>query len=278
MCRYLKVSRAAYYKWLNHQPSKREIEDEAILTYIKQLEAENNFTFGVKRLVMYLHRETNFHASESKMRRIMKQNGIKASIRIARHDRKQEKKEMISQNLLLTDQGHDFKPDQPNQIWVTDCTEIKYGWKYQERLRLSAIKDLFDHSIIAWKIGATETSELVTETFDTAIKATGGVKPTVLHSDQGSSYTSGLFNDHLAGSGVKHSMSRPGTPGDNSPMESLWSHLKTEYFRFHHALNKNELIDLIKKFIKHYNTQRRQITLKGMVPIEYRNHALEKIA
>lgn len=50
--------------------------------------------------------------------------------------------------------------------------------------------------------------------------------------NQGSSYTSGLFNDHLASKRIKHSMSRPGTPGDNSPMESFWGHMKTEFLTF----------------------------------------------
>lgn len=39
------------------------------------------------------------------------------------------------------------------------------------------------------------------------------VKSTVLHLNQGSSYTPGVFNDHLASNGIKHSMLRPETPG-----------------------------------------------------------------
>ncbi|MBT9656210.1 IS3 family transposase, partial [Lactiplantibacillus plantarum] len=66
--------------------------------------------------------------------------------------------------LLLSDEGHNFKPDKPNQVWVTDCTELRFGWKFSERLRLSAIKDLNDHSIIAWDIEETETADLVTRT------------------------------------------------------------------------------------------------------------------
>lgn len=53
---------------------------------------------------------------------------------------------------------------------VTDCTELKLEWKYKRHLRLSAIKDLYDHSIIAWNIDDTETADLVTHTIDIALE------------------------------------------------------------------------------------------------------------
>ncbi|VDG24737.1 Transposase [Lactobacillus plantarum ZJ316] [Lactiplantibacillus mudanjiangensis] len=277
MCRFMNVSRAAYYKWIHRKPSKRETEDKVILAYIQKLEEENHYTFGVQRLVMNLNLDTPYYACPSKMRRIMKENGIKASIRIAKRDRKAERKEHISNNLLLTEDGHNFKPDNSNEIWVTDCTELKFGWKYEKHLRLSAIKDLCDHSIIAWSIDDTETADLVTHTIDMVLEE-NGVKPMVLHSDQGSSYTSGRFNDRLGGYGIQHSMSRPGTPGDNSPMESFWRHVKTEFFRFEHALNRDQMISLIEQCIDQYNNKHRQETLNGMTPKEFRDHAILKTA
>ncbi len=144
----------------------------------------------------------------------MHKASIKASIRVAKHDRKAEKKEFILANKLLTaNAGHDFHPGRPDEIWVTDCSELRYGINGESKLRLSAIKDLYDHSIISWKIDLTETADLVTDTFKAAIEANRGIKPRLIHSDQGSSYTSKLFNTALASLGIVHSMSRPGTPG-----------------------------------------------------------------
>lgn len=73
-------------------------------------------------------------------------------------------------------------------------------------------------------------------------------------------------------------MSRPGTPGDNSPMESFWSHLKTERFAFEQALSEVEMMKQIEDAIHWYNYERRQETLNGMTPMEYRNHAVKEIA
>jgi putative transposase len=279
MCQFLGVSRAAYYKWLHHRPSQRSIEDEGIVKYIKNLEEQHHYIFGVKRLVDYVNNETTYHVSHGKIRRLMRKNHIVASILVAKHDRKAEHKEYILGNKLLTvDAKHNFHPEGPNQVWVTDCSELQYGIKHGGKIRVSAIKDLYDHSVIAWSIEPTETADLVTETFNAAILANGGVKPKIIHSDQGSSYTSGTYNKTLAGAGVTHSMSRPGTPGDNSPMESLWSHMKTEYFDFKNPLSLEEITTMIGDFMDWYNNSRRQPTLKGMTPVEYRNHALKKIA
>lgn len=209
MCRFMEVSRAAYYKWIHRIPSKRALKDKEILRYVKAIEEENEYTLGVRRLMMNLHRDTTYRTSAGKMRRIMRENGIVASIRVAKCDRKAQRKEHISNNLLLTDEGHNFKPDKSNQIWVTDCTELHFGWKFGEHLRLSAIKDLNDYNIIAWDVEKTETANLVTRTFDKALAINDGVKPTVLHSDQESSYTSGVFNDHLASKGIKHRSRNP---------------------------------------------------------------------
>lgn len=40
MCRFMKVSRAAYYKWIHRTPSKRALEDKEILKYVKIIEEE----------------------------------------------------------------------------------------------------------------------------------------------------------------------------------------------------------------------------------------------
>ncbi|WP_237756837.1 IS3 family transposase [Levilactobacillus parabrevis] len=261
MCQCLEVSRAAYYKWLHRRPNQRELDNEEIYKYIKALEEKRHYIFGVKRLVAYVNKETPYHVSAGRIRRLMKKHNIRASILVAKHDRKAERKEYILGNKLLTaDAKHDFHPDKPNQVWVTDCSELKYGIKGGSKIRVSAIKDLYDHHVVAWRIEPTETAALVTDTFSAAILATGGVKPDILHSDQGSSYTSGQYNKALAGAGVTHSMSRPGTPGDNSPMESLWSHMKTEYFDFEHPLSLEEITALVADFMDWYNNCKHLIT------------------
>ncbi|WEE37468.1 IS3 family transposase [Lactiplantibacillus paraplantarum] len=61
-------------------------------------------------------------------------------------------------------------------------------------------------------------------------------------------------------------------------MESFWSQFKTEELAFKQPLSKIELINIIKKYINWHNTERRQLTLNGMTPEEYRKHAVQESA
>ncbi|WP_239061464.1 IS3 family transposase [Lacticaseibacillus sp. 53-4] len=278
-CRIMGISRAAYYKWTHRTVTTHAQENQAIRDYIIELEEKNHYIFGVKRLVTYINAETPYHVSHGRVRRIMRLAGIHASIRVAKHDRQAEKKEFLLANkLYTTNVGHAFHPGTSNMVWVTDCSEITYGKDHKQKLRLSAVKDLHDHSVIAWCVAPTETANLVTKTIKLAIENNDGIEPETVHSDQGSAYTGSTYNTFLAGEGITHSMSRPGTPGDNSPMESLWSHLKVERFAFEHCLSEIELMKSVGAAINWYNHERRQETLNGMTPMEYRSHAVKEIA
>ena len=50
MCKLLKVSRAGYYKYLNHIPSKRSVENEALKEYIKDVHNQFKMCYGYRRI------------------------------------------------------------------------------------------------------------------------------------------------------------------------------------------------------------------------------------
>lgn len=49
------MARSAYYKWLHHKPSKREIRDQEILNQIKEIAKNNNSLFGLPKMTMALN-------------------------------------------------------------------------------------------------------------------------------------------------------------------------------------------------------------------------------
>ena len=73
---------------------------------------------------------------------------------------------------------------------------------------------------------------------------------------------------------MTQSMSRVGRCIDNGPMESFWGTLKTEMYYIEKFYDKETLKKEIDKYIYFYNSKRYQNKLKGMTPIEYREHAL----
>lgn len=60
MCENLEISRAAYYKWLNSKPTEKQLEDERILTQIKEISTLNNSLFGVMNMYYTLRNKYHF--------------------------------------------------------------------------------------------------------------------------------------------------------------------------------------------------------------------------
>ena len=74
--------------------------------------------------------------------------------------------------------------------WVTD---ISYIHTAQGVLYLSVIRDLFDNSIVAYKIRTDQSVRLVLDTIRDAMRKEKDAGELQLHSDQGFQYTSRIF-------------------------------------------------------------------------------------
>lgn len=70
--------------------------------------------------------------------------------------------------------------------------------------------------------------QFVVETLNEAIQKEGNIKGLIIHSDQESQYTSNQYKEICLANEIQISMSRKGTPIDDSPMESWHSILKKE--------------------------------------------------
>lgn len=114
----------------------------------------------------------------------------------------------------------------PNQVWSWDITKLlgPVTWSY---FYLYVILDIFSRYVVGWMVATRESARLaehlIAETY-----ARQGVEPgqLVLHSDRGSSMTSGLVAQLLAVLGVTKSHSRPHVSDDNPFSESQFKTLK----------------------------------------------------
>ena len=87
-------------------------------------------------------------------------------------------------------------------------------------------------------------------------KVTAGL---ILHSDQGTQYTSQAYHDILTREyGITPSMSRRGNCWDNAPIENFFGHLKEEYLRQFKKTTFKEMEQLIDEYIYFYNYERIQ--------------------
>ena len=193
--------------------------------------------------------------------------GLKSVCRIKKKSYIPSTPETEAENVL----NREFYADAPNEKWLTDVTEFKYYIGPEIRkLYLSAILDLYDKRIVAYKIGDSNNNQLVFETFDLAIQKYPNAHP-LFHSDRGFQYTCKQFKAKLDKQNMQQSMSRVGRCIDNGPMEGFWGILKCEMYYLNHFETYEELVDAVEKFVHYYNHQRRQHKLNCLAPMDYRS-------
>lgn len=216
---------------------------------------------------MYINYFNHTNYSWKYIRRLMRKLKIKARIRQKKSNYKKINPEQVGENIL----GRDFNADYPNQKWLTDVSEFKIEGEKQ-KLYLSAILDLYDKSIVSYKISKYNNNILVFDTFDLAKEKFPNAKP-IFHSDRGFQYTSKVFKCKLDEAGMIQSMSRVGKCIDNGPMEAFWGTLKSEMFYGIKFKDLESLQSKIEEYIFFYNNGRLQSNLKGMTPNQYRYHS-----
>ena len=110
--------------------------------------------------------------------------------------------------------------------------------------------------MISYKISKHNDNKLVMDTLNDALTKEKDVHGLIIHSDQGFQYTSYEYKAICESNGIQISMSRKGTPIDDSPMESFHGILKKETLYNNNITNLEEYIDIVKDWLLFYNTIR----------------------
>lgn len=271
LCEIADVSRAAYYKWLNRQPTAREMENQQLVDSIQHLYTQVDGIYGYRRMTMTINRQREKEGltkvNKKRIYRLMQICGLEAVIRRKSKRYRKVKPDYVAENVL----AREFTAEKPNQKWCTDVTELKYG--NGKKAYLSAIIDLYDKSIVRYVLGHSNNNDLVFKTIRPAIGALKEDECPLLHSDRGYQYTSKTFKQILEKADMTHSMSRVGRCIDNGPIEAFWGTLKVEKYYLHKYESFEALKHAIDTYIKFYNKERYQETLNGLSPLEYRAQA-----
>lgn len=265
LCAVLNINRSSYYKWLKRKPSTNQVQNEGILSWIKELYEEQNGILGYRQMTITINRVHKVCYNKKRIRRLMQILGLKSVCRIKKRSYIPSTPETEAENVL----NREFYADAPNEKWLTDVTEFKYYIGPEIRkLYLSAILDLYDKRIVAYKISDSNNNQLVFDNFEEAVALNPDAHP-LFHSDRGFQYTSITFYNKLQAAKMRQSMSRVGRCIDNGPMESFWGMLKSEMYYLQKFTDRDELILAIENYIHFYNNIRYQRRLRYMTPMEF---------
>lgn len=171
--------------------------------------------------------------------------------------------------------GRDFAADGPWQKMGTDVTEFRlsFGKAY-----LAPVYDFGSKEIVAHSISLHPDLAQQGEMLDMLEAAMPEGASPVMQMDMGWQYQHPSFTGRLRGMGVTQSMSRKGNCIDNGATEQVFGHIKDEFFRGRDWDDFESFKRDLEEYIIHWNTRRRQVKLKGLTPVEFREQALRAAA
>lgn len=267
MCRVLKAPRSGFYAWLAQPHSARERSDRRLLGKIKQSWLESGSVYGYRKVLRDL-RELGEACGKHRVYRLMRAEGLRAQVGYGRRPRPHGgTPSVVAPNLL----NREFDVATANTHWVTDITYIKTheGWLY-----LATVMDLYSRKIVGWSMQASLHADLVLQALLAAVWSRKPKPGLMLHSDQGTQYTSHDWQSFLKDHGIVCSMSRRGNCYDNAVIESFHQLIKRERIRrkiyVTRAAARSDVFDYIELF---YNPKRRHGSAGDLSPVEFERRA-----
>jgi len=165
----------------------------------------------------------------------------------------------------------DFTATKPDRVWAGDVTYLptREGWLY-----LAVLLDLYSRKVVGWAMSERNDEALTLAALQMALDHRRPAAGLIHHSDRGTTYASGEYQDVLAKNRIACSMSRKGDCWDNAVVESFFSTLDIEcanqqLFRSR-ASARRDVADYILGF---YNSTRLHSYLGYMSPMDFERAA-----
>ena len=272
LCRLMDINRSGYYKWkyrLSHPSERTKTRADNIMLF-KQYH-EKYPSHGYRWLNAIIRNEEGLILSNVTAHRCCKAVGIVSKAKHYRYTKAGSPFEVYP-NLLS--QGVNING--PFECVVSDMTAFWFEDKYYE---LTLYMDLWNNEILAYSLSAKRGDRM---TYLDGLKDLLDIKKEypdlemILHTDQGTVYSSKTFNDLLPSYNIIHSMSRAGTPTDNAAMESINGWIKEEMFMDFHVTSKQKIQEQVKDYIKFFNEKRPAYSLNYLTPKQYKDVYFKK--
>ena len=207
------MSRSEFY----YEKATEENEEKALEFEIIHCFEKHKGNYGRIRIRRELNR-AGITVSEKKIARVLRANGLVAkSGRSSRGKATKPTAEKYIEENLVKDK---FEIKTPNALWCSDISVLKY---LRGHLYVCGIIDVATRFIVGWSVGRMQNQQLVRDAFMMAVgRNPNRPEGAIYHSDRGCQYTAKKTKELIEKNKFLKSMSRPGTPHDNQPIESFW--------------------------------------------------------
>lgn len=241
---------------------------EELRLQIQEIYDESNQIFGAAKIAAVM-RDQGVKVSDEMVRSLMRDMGlvsIRQSAKKLYDDESRKYKNYLNQ---------EFDVSNPNEVWVSDVTYFKHG---KNAYYICAIIDLFSRMVVGYKVGKTNSTQLVKSAFRIAYKKRQPNPNLIFHTDRGGNYRSKTMNDYLQSLNITHSFSRAYVPYDNSVMESFFSSFKREELYRTKYRSEADFYKAVDNYIDFYNTKRPHKKLQYKTPQQKEEEYTLKIA
>lgn len=263
MCRLLDVHPSGFYAWIKNPLSRRANEDKRQTALLRKAWDESGKVYGYRKLHDDLL-DQGETCCPNRVARLSRIAGIKAQIGYkSRPGIYGGRPSVVVDNTL--DRQFDVKA--PDTAWVTDITYIRTceGFAY-----LAVVIDLYSRRVIGWAMQSRQTTDVVLQALLMAVWRRKPKNEVLIHSDQGSQFTSMDWASFLKHHNLVHSMSRRGNCHDNAVAESFFNLLKRERIRRRVYRSRDEARQDVFDYIEMFYNPKRKHAKNGMLsPVEF---------
>jgi len=263
MCRFLGVSRSAYYAWLHRVQTPREKDDIDLAAIIQDVFRKGRGAYGTRRIQKSVANQGRT-ASRRRIGRLMREAGLACKTKRKFKATTDSKHDLpMAPNRL----DRQFNVNQPNQVYAGDVTYLhtQEGWLY-----LAIVIDLYSRQVVGWSMAEHMRAKLVNDALLMAVWKRKPPKGLLWHTDRGSQYASESHRALLRRHGIEQSMSRKGNCWDNAVSESFFHTLKTELTHHQTYQTRDEAKQAVFEYIEvFYNRERLHSANGYLSPINY---------
>ena len=261
----MNVNRSGYYKWKNRKGTINQYEEKRkVLSNLILNEHQKHKSYGYHRLAVVIRSQTDLSFSDNLIHKCCKQMGLKSKVKHYRYKRTGEE-HILYPNIV----NRNWNATKPLEIVVSDMTCIKHRGK---RYEWTYILDTYNNEILTSHISGIpgDKRPYYRCLEDLKEKIEEQTEPIVLHTDQGSVYSSRAFAEAHKNYNIIRSMSRAGTPKDNAIIESINGWIKAELVTDFKYLEWDNLEEVIERYVKYFNNERPAYALNYKSPVQYK--------